>query len=57
MFYGMWIGVGFQLELQLTFRYMIVDIKLRFMAMFNYATSSRKFVAKSRLCCSIHTLL
>jgi hypothetical protein len=49
MFSGMQIGVGFQPEPQLTFRYTTAIVKPGFMAMSFSATPSQKLAAKSRL--------
>jgi hypothetical protein len=57
MFSTMWIGVGFQLEPQLKFRYTAISVKPRFMAMSLFAPPSRKLVAKSRLRYNTHALL
>jgi hypothetical protein len=57
MFSGVWIGVGFQLEPQLTFRYTVVNVKPRFIAVSLSTTPFWKLVAKNRFRCSTHALL
>jgi hypothetical protein len=57
MFNDMLIGVGSQLELQLTFCYMVINVKPEFMAMSLSVAPSRKLAAKSRLYYSTHALL
>jgi hypothetical protein len=56
MFNDMGIGVGFQPEPQLTFRYTVINIKPRFMAMFFSIAPSRKLAAKNRLRYNTHAL-
>jgi hypothetical protein len=57
MFSDVQIRVGFQPEPQLTFCYMVVSVKLRFMAVSLFATSSQRLTTQSKLCYSTHALL
>jgi hypothetical protein len=56
MFNGVRIGVGFQPEPQLAFRYTTVNVKLGFMVVSLSTTPSRRLITKSRLWCNTHAL-